>query len=109
MVMIAYLDVAKILEAMIIPAGGTAFGGRRREIWKLSSASARGTQEAGNGQRPVPQIATLGWALRRAAWGLLVLAVTVMLGAWLLYASIDPDEAAAGGASEPIEAGAATN
>jgi hypothetical protein len=27
-----------------------------------------------------------------------------MLGAWLLYASIDPDEAAAGGASEPIEA-----
>jgi hypothetical protein len=70
----------------------------------LSSASARGTEEAGDGQRPVPQIATLGWALRRAAWGLLVLAVTVMLGAWLLYASIDPDEAAAGGASEPIEA-----
>jgi hypothetical protein len=29
-----------------------------------------------------------------------VLAVAVMLGAWLLYASIDPDEAAAGGSPE---------
>jgi len=70
----------------------------------LSSASARGSEGSGTGQRPVPQIATLGWALRRAAWGLLLLAVAVTLGAWLLYASIDPDEAAAGGASEAIEA-----
>jgi len=38
-----------------------------------------------------------------------VLAVTVMLGAWLLYASIDPDEAAAGGATEPTEAEATKN
>ena len=75
----------------------------------MSSASARGTEGTGNGQRPVPQTATLGWALRRAAWGLLVLAVTVMLGAWLLYASIDPDEAAAGGATEPTEAEATKN
>ena len=103
MVMIAYLDVAKIMEAMI-SRRGDRFRRSQQGDRKLSSASARGTEEAGDGQRPVPQIATLGWALRRAAWGLLVLAVTVMLGAWLLYASIDPDEAAAGGASEPIEA-----
>jgi hypothetical protein len=43
-----------------------------------------------------PPVASLGWALRRAAFGLLVLLVAVMLGAWLLYASIDPDEAVAG-------------
>jgi hypothetical protein len=42
-----------------------------------------------------PQIATWGWALRRAALGLLVLVVVVTLGAWLLWASIDPDEASA--------------
>ena len=70
----------------------------------MSSASARGSEKG-----PVPQIATLGWALRRAAWGLLVLAVAVMLGAWLLYASIDPDEAAAGGSPESIEAETSKN
>jgi hypothetical protein len=41
-------------------------------------------------------LATLGWALRRAALGLLILLVMVVLAAWLFYASIDPDEAAAG-------------
>jgi hypothetical protein len=45
--------------------------------------------------QPRPQLATLGWALRRAALGLLLLVVMVVLGAWLFYASIDPDEAAA--------------
>jgi len=30
----------------------------------------------------------------------LLLAAAVTLGAWLLYASIDPDEAAAGGSPE---------
>jgi hypothetical protein len=75
----------------------------------VSSASAKGAERSASGERPMPQIATLGWALRRAAWGLLVLAVTVMLGAWLLYASIDPDEAAASGASEAIGAEAAQN
>ena len=73
----------------------------------MSSASARGSE--GAKKEPGPQIATLGWALRRAAWGLLMLAVAVTLGAWLLYASIDPDEAAAGDASEPVEAGSSTN
>ena len=47
-----------------------------------------------------PQLVSLGWALRRAALGLLVLLVAVALGAWLLYASIDPDEAAAGPAAQ---------
>ena len=42
-----------------------------------------------------PQMMSLGWALRRAALGLLMLLVMVVLGAWLLYASIDPDEASA--------------
>jgi hypothetical protein len=45
-------------------------------------------------------LATLGWALRRAALGLLILLVMVVLAAWLLYASIDPDEAAASVANQ---------
>jgi hypothetical protein len=109
MVIIAYLDVAKILAAMIGVCWGAVAGGRRKEFRALSSASAKGTGGAANGQRPLPQVATLGWALRRAAWGLLVLAATVMLGAWLLYASIDPDEAAASGAAEAIGAEATKN
>jgi hypothetical protein len=51
-----------------------------------------------------PQLATLGWALRRAALGILVLLTLVTLGAWLLYASIDPEDAAPG---EPAPAGTA--
>lgn len=47
-----------------------------------------------------PQLATLGWALRRAALGLLILLVTVTLVAWLFYASIEPDGASAGPASQ---------
>jgi hypothetical protein len=45
---------------------------------------------------PRPQLATLGWALRRAALGLLILLVMVVLAAWLFYAGIEPDEAVAG-------------
>jgi hypothetical protein len=45
---------------------------------------------------PPPQLPSMRWALRRTALGLLILLTTVMLAAWLLYASIDPDEAAAG-------------
>jgi len=52
--------------------------------------------------RPQPQLATLGWAARRAALWLFMLFVMVGLTAWLLYASIDPEEAAAG-ASAPSE------
>jgi len=108
MVMLAYLDGAKILGAMIATAGPLR-SANMGEIRKLSSASARGSEGPETGQRPVPKIATLGWALRRAVWGLLLLAVAVMLGAWLLYASIDPDEAAAGASTEAIEADAPKN
>jgi hypothetical protein len=51
---------------------------------------------------PQPQLASLGWALRRAGLGLLILLVMVVLGAWLLHASIDPEEAAA---SAPAQGG----
>jgi hypothetical protein len=34
---------------------------------------------------------TLGWALRRAALGLLILLTMAGLSAWLLYASLEPD------------------
>lgn len=47
-----------------------------------------------------PQLATLGWALRRAALGLLILLVAVALGAWLFNASIEPEAATAGPASQ---------
>ena len=43
-----------------------------------------------------PELPSVGWALRRTALGLLILAAMVVLGAWLFYASIDPDEASAG-------------
>jgi hypothetical protein len=43
-----------------------------------------------------PQLATLGWALRRAALGLIILLVTAGAVAWLLDASIEPDGAASG-------------
>ena len=44
---------------------------------------------------PRPQLATLGWALRRAGLGLLILLALIVLFVWLFYASIEPDEAAA--------------
>jgi len=49
---------------------------------------------------PQPQLATLGWALRRAAFGLLLLSAMVVLGAWLFYAGIDPDEVVAGSSAQ---------
>ncbi len=39
----------------------------------------------------------MGWALRRALLGFVFLISTALLAAWLLYASIDPDEASAAG------------
>jgi hypothetical protein len=46
-----------------------------------------------------PQLASLGWALRRAALMFAMLSAMVVVGAWLFYASIDPDEAVAGSAT----------
>jgi hypothetical protein len=38
-----------------------------------------------------PQLATLGWAVRRTALGLLILMVAVTLGVWLFNASIETE------------------
>jgi hypothetical protein len=43
-----------------------------------------------------PQRATLGWALRRAALGLVIILAVAGLSAWLLYASIEPEDSAPG-------------
>jgi hypothetical protein len=42
-----------------------------------------------------PQLVSLGWAVRRAALWFLMLFAMVVVGMWLFYASIDPDEASA--------------
>jgi hypothetical protein len=49
-----------------------------------------------------PQL-SLGWALRRTALLLAIVAVMVALGAWLFYASIDFDEASAAGTPPAVE------
>jgi hypothetical protein len=41
-------------------------------------------------------VVSLGWALRRTALWLAMMFAMVVVGAWLFYASIDPDEASAG-------------
>ena len=46
-----------------------------------------------------PQLVTLGWALRRTALWLAMMFAMVVVGMWLFYASIDPDEATAGPAT----------
>jgi hypothetical protein len=46
-----------------------------------------------------PQLVSLGWALRRAALLLALVAVMVVVGVWLFYASIDADDASAAGSS----------
>ncbi len=42
--------------------------------------------------RAAPQL-TLGWALKRAMLGFLILFVMFGGGAWLLYSTIEPDRA----------------
>lgn len=42
--------------------------------------------------RPTPHI-SLGWALKRALLGIMILVVMFGGGAWLLYATIEPDRA----------------
>jgi hypothetical protein len=48
-----------------------------------------------------PQIVSLAWTLRRLGLWLLMMFAMVVVGMWLFYASIDPDEATAG----PINTG----
>lgn len=47
------------------------------------------------------KVPTLGWALRRTLLAILILTVSVSGAAWLLYASIDPDEENAPAAVSP--------
>jgi hypothetical protein len=49
-------------------------------------------------------VPTLGWALRRALLALLILTITIAGAAWLLYASIDPNEEAAAALIAPAQA-----
>jgi len=58
-------------------------------------------------QATAPQLVSLGWALRRTALWLAMMFAMVVVGAWLFYASIDPDEAAAGPATAGESAPAA--
>jgi len=44
--------------------------------------------------RPAAEIRSAGWFLRRALIGTFALSVFVLSGAWLLYASIEPDATA---------------
>ena len=47
---------------------------------------------------------SVGWALRRTALWFAMMFAMVVVGMWLFYASIDPDEATAG----PVTSGEAT-
>jgi hypothetical protein len=72
-------------------------------VWLTSTSAVVSAAERTVPQQPVPQVQpvqlkTLGWALRRAALGLTILLVTTGLGAWLFYASIEPEGARGPGA-----------
>ena len=95
------LDGAVLISLLMKRGGGRSdpmMIGNKRDVCHVSS-STRPSDIALESQ---PQLATLGWALRRAALGLLLLVVMVVLGAWLFYAGIDPNEAAA---SSPAQDG----
>jgi hypothetical protein len=63
----------------------------------LSSQSSNPQARADFEPGPTPvRPLSLRWALRRALLGLILLIVLTALGVWLFYASIEPDEAAAG-------------
>ena len=64
-------------------------------VREVTLAATPGLQGSALRPQQGPQIASLGWALRRAALGLVLLLAMVVLGTWLYYAGIDPDEAGA--------------
>jgi hypothetical protein len=74
--------------------------GNKRDVCNVSSPTR--PSDIAVAIEPRPQLATLGWALRRAALGVVILVAMVVLLAWLFYAGIDPDEAAA---SSPAQNG----
>jgi hypothetical protein len=93
------LDAAQVIASFI--SGGARFAIKKNVFGHeggLALSSQPGVSDAASVQsRPqVPQIMSLGWALRRAALWLVMMTAMVTVGAWLFYASIDPDEAAAG-------------
>lgn len=53
--------------------------------------SQPGAQGISVESRRQPQLATVSWALRRAALGLIILMAAVTLGAWLFNASIETE------------------
>ena len=63
----------------------------------VSDASLQPVQRA-------PQVLSVGWALRRTALWFAMMFAMVVVGMWLFYASIDPDEATAG----PVTSGETT-
>jgi hypothetical protein len=71
-------------------------------VWLTSTATVMSAAESVSAPQPVPtqpvELKTLGWALRRAALGLVILLAATGLGAWLFYASIEPDGAKGPGA-----------
>ena len=69
----------------------------------LSTSRSLETPRSNQGNEP-PQLASLGWALRRAALWFAMMFAMVVVGLWLFYASIDPDEASAG----PVTSGETT-
>src|SRR5262249_27983314 len=86
-------------------AGGTegaATAVREREVPDVQSPieAPKVTGRSAEGQL---QLVSLGWALRRTALLLAIIAVMVVFGAWLFYASIDSDEASAAGAEPAAE------
>ena len=69
---------------------------QRGRVWLTSwanvgSATVEETRAQPSQSAHPPQLMTLGWALRRAALGLVILLTVAVLSAWLLYASIEPD------------------
>jgi hypothetical protein len=69
---------------------------QRGRVWLTSWTTAGSTTVEEASAQPSqsaqpPQLMTLGWALRRAALGLVILLTVAVLSAWLLYASIEPD------------------
>lgn len=75
---------------------------QRSGVWLISSATVTSATVSSTAEIPVPaqppQLMTLGWALRRAALGLVILLTVAGLSAWLLYASIEPDGTSGPGA-----------
>jgi len=84
--------------------------GSRGGDWGILQTESGGTREGFALASEIPSEIPSATAelqqrtLKRAAVGLLFLIVMVTLGAWLLWASIDPDEASAAWSPEAGEA-----